>query len=201
MKGTNHLITGAASLAILDAGIKIISDMTDIEIYDKLHGSAIFKSAFNFESSAGNVAGIILTILIAIVLFAFGLLLPDIDQENSLLGRIIYLPIRHRTWTHTIWIVILLSLCMFASPVFFWLAFGYALHIFFDSLSKGGICWFYPISRYRAWASGAQVKKNHFIYFYRTGEASETIVMVIVAFLGIIALVMDILINVGAVTL
>ena len=112
----------------------------------------------------------------AAVLFLFGSLLPDVDSEYSTLGRHFYLPVRHRTLTHTAWVVIALLALSLNLRVFIWLTAGYFLHIFYDSLSTAGIAWFWPLSRYITYSSGATVKKGFRAKLYRTGESSETVV-------------------------
>lgn len=112
-------------------------------------------------------------------MFILGSLLPDTDNEGSSLTPVIRLPFEHRTWTHTMWAVCLLLLPVFWYRVLFWLAFGYFLHLFWDSLSYCGVCYFYPISKYRVYASGAKVKINHPCKVYRVGATSETVLMAV----------------------
>lgn len=79
---------------------------------------------------------------------AVGSLLPDIDSENSMLGKKItfisaYLDGRfgHRTVGHEILIMVpLFILSLFAgNPLFFGLMFGIMGHLFLDSFTKYGI--------------------------------------------------------------
>jgi len=124
----------------------------------------------------------IFQLLIYVLLFAFGSLLPDIDSEESALGR--YVPfisrvIPHRTITHTIWAVALLAGIAWAFGSIGWLALalGYTLHIIQDTFSRQGICWFYPvIGSYTTYSGGATMKKGRKpILAYKTGGAGETI--------------------------
>lgn len=127
---------------------------------------------------AGGVVKTVLWVLAGLALYVLGTLLPDIDSKGSTLGRFIYLPVRHRTLTHTIWVVLLLGLLSWKLPLFWWLTFGYFAHIFWDSLSAGGIAWTWPIGRYIYYPNGASVKKGFRIKLYHTGEASETAVLI-----------------------
>lgn len=111
------------------------------------------------------------------LLFLLGSILPDIDSSSSLLGRYFHLPVEHRTWTHTVWACALVFAGVFLSKLFFWLGLGYFLHLFWDSLSKGGVCWFYPISHYTTYSSGAKVKKKHILKLYKTGKTSEYVLI------------------------
>ena len=115
-------------------------------------------------------------------LFLLGTLLPDIDSKKSMLGRYIYLPLEHRTWTHTIWIVLLFSvISSFCKPIWF-LTLGYFLHLVEDSVSTAGVCFCYPLSRYKVYPSGAKVKMRHKWKLYRAGQSSETRCVVVILF-------------------
>lgn len=91
-------------------------------------------------------------ITVGFLCFTLGSILPDIDSEDSTIGRYI-LPISrvipHRTVTHTAWIVILLFLLAWLFQSFYLsaLALGYFLHIIQDSFSDKGIRWFYPLPK------------------------------------------------------
>ena len=195
MKGTNHIITNLSTAMIVDTAIRAISYETNLSFYRDI--SAFMYQRFTVDSSSPFIYTTVsvFSLLLTVTLFVFGTLLPDCDQKTSLLGRILHIPVQHRTWTHTMWCVMLLSILILANPCFIWLSYGYMLHIFYDSLSKGGVCWFYPMSKYKKWASGAQVKKNHKIYLYRTGETSESILTGFIVFAGIGMLIFGIILT------
>ncbi|MEW4425951.1 metal-dependent hydrolase [Paenibacillus pabuli] len=120
----------------------------------------------------------------AIVLLSFtlGTLLPDIDSEDSSLGRYFGLLSRvipHRKVTHTIWFVILLAGISWAlqSVYLAALTIGYTIHIIEDSLSNHGICWFYPVIGKYATRSGGKTTKvgRSTTFAYATGGALEQI--------------------------
>lgn len=113
--------------------------------------------------------------------FTIGTLLPDIDSEDSSIGRCVPFISRiipHRTYTHSIWIVVILvaigqyleSVCVLA------LALGYTFHIVEDSFSKQGVSWFYPIGdAYRSLSGGGLSNRNRWFPFtYNTGGVVET---------------------------
>lgn len=110
------------------------------------------------------------TVALLLLFFTLGSLLPDIDSENSTLGRYVT-PISrlipHRTYTHTIWVVVLMmGVAWYIESVYvFALALGYTLHILQDSFSKQGIRWFYPFS---------MRKRGRRFVTYRTGGTGET---------------------------
>lgn len=113
--------------------------------------------------------------IFSFLLFMLGTLLPDIDSKKSLLGRYIYLPIKHRRWTHTVWVL----LGIFPFAVFFvyiralWV--GYFLHLLLDAVSAAGVCWIYPIHKYIEYDSGAFVAPNHKHKWYHAGKDSEKV--------------------------
>jgi len=197
MRGTNHILTGLASAVTLDTYLKVIAKITNIDMYERVHDYFAWYKHFGITNDIEQTCVTVLAVILNCVLFLIGCLLPDIDQEKSTMGKIIHLPVKHRTWTHTIWAVALLAAISYFLPCVTFLTFGYTLHIFFDSLSKGGICWFYPLSQYKTWTSGAQVKKNHKFYLYRTGETSETLLTAIIVFIGALALTYNILLTAG----
>lgn len=198
MNGRHHIIANVATVSIVDTGLKIIAKVSDTDIYRSFHNFLFSRSIIGTEPAVNKIFTNIASAAVCAALFIVGSLLPDIDQEKSTLGKIIHIPVQHRTWTHTAWVVIVLAILSIFLPCLFWLCFGYTLHIFYDSLSKGGICWFYPISQYRTWASGAQVKKNHKIYLYRTGETSELITTMLVTLVGTSMLIYNIYLTVSS---
>lgn len=119
-----------------------------------------------------------------------GSLLPDIDSKSSYLGRYVHLPLKHRTWTHTIWAVLLLFfLCLTGSfGCSIWL--GYTLHVVVDSFSVCGVCWTYPLKKYRYFSNGAMVKPHHRLKLYHAGKNSETVCFWIVIAICIIVLLL-----------
>lgn len=77
-----------------------------------------------------------------------GSLLPDIDHKKSLFGSILHLPVKHRTLTHSLLFLLLISaICLQFSFSFglgiFW---GILSHDILDMMGRrsAGICLFYP---------------------------------------------------------
>ncbi len=122
--------------------------------------------------------------------FVVGSLLPDIDSPTSILGRLLpSLPLEHRGITHTIWAAGVLGLVWFATwaasgtwacvfqALLGGLFLGYVGHLFWDSFSRAGVAWLYPVTGYATFGSGARVKRRHYVWLYRTGQLSETVVV------------------------
>jgi len=103
--------------------------------------------------------------------FVLGSLLPDIDSPYSTIGRVVHVPVEHRTWTHTIWFVIAFGIGSIWFRPLIWLAFAFFFHLFWDNFSRSGICFIYPIVKKR---------KHHFLKLYTTSSTSELIVVIVV---------------------
>ena len=103
-----------------------------------------------------------------IALYYLGTLLPDIDIQSSTISRILHfhLPITHRTWTHTIWIPILLFIASLKMPILLGLVLGYMSHLICDSISTQGVCFLYPLTQYKTFYNGAKIKNHHYIKLY-----------------------------------
>ncbi|MCF6094319.1 metal-dependent hydrolase [Microaerobacter geothermalis] len=88
----------------------------------------------------------------ALIVAGISSLLPDIDVKSSLIGRtvpvlprIIENTVGHRTLTHSIWMVLLLSIGIYWLYPFLFMPFiiGYVSHLVLDILT-GGVFLFYP---------------------------------------------------------
>lgn len=121
--------------------------------------------------------------------FWFGTLLPDIDSKSSILGSHLHLPLKHRTWTHSVWALLLVFLVSLAHPWFRLMPLGFALHLLGDAFSASGLCFFYPFQRYIAYDSGAFVAPGHTWKLYHAGKQSEAhfVLLVSIPLLVVIA--------------
>lgn len=170
MLGRDHLVANTASLAILGVGTLELAQQPPVSPIGAL--APIATTVLSALTRYGGVNGAAVVGL-GLVFFYVGTLLPDIDSERSLLGRHLHLPFEHRTWTHAIWFPLVFFITGFVFPSMWWLTLGYVLHLFWDALSRGGVCWFYPFSRYISYDSGAKVKAHHRLKLYRVGSMSE----------------------------
>lgn len=157
MNGRNHLVAGGAyAMAGLSVGAAAISASVPAQ-----------------EAVLTWAPGHIPHIALGAAFYFLGVLLPDCDQKGSTIGRYLHLPFEHRTWTHTVWFMLpFILLGLFFAP-FYFIAIGIAVHLLCDSTSKCGICWFYPISKYKHFGSGgAKIKSGHFwcLYQSKAGE-------------------------------
>lgn len=128
---------------------------------DAVH--SIADAAYDFIFTPGNLP-LWVFIVCGSVLFLIGNLVPDMDSQNSILGRIIYIPVKHRTWLHAVYLSCVFLVFGLGTRILFWLGAGVFFHLVWDSPSKMGIDWFYPHRRKRP---------HHGLYV--TGESSEYI--------------------------
>lgn len=83
-------------------------------------------------------------------------------------------------WCHPAFAAIL-TVIGWISPVSAWIFIGSVVHLFWDSLSAMGNCWFYKLfSDYIEYPSGAKVKKGHWLKLYHAGEWSEYFLLFII---------------------
>ena len=203
MTGKNHVIANSCSLVIAGSGVMWL-DKAATNIVNSTTKLSILQSAVvginntiqQFLTATflctGNRNDVLFGILAMAALY-IGTLFPDIDNENSMMGRFLHLPIEHRTWTHAIWLPIFFGLLALIEPILWWFVLGYMGHLIWDNASRGGVCFFYPISKYRHFGnSGAKIKNDHFVYLYRTGKTSEGVVIGILATITVIIFCVDV---------
>lgn len=183
MTGKSHVACSASSAVMIGSSLRLVEKKYNLICNDNVV-SFIQNAAYPYLSGYHQMLYIIWWVLAGIA-FILGTLLPDCDNENSMLGKVIHLPFEHRTWTHTFWFLIPFLVGAFFHPLFFYAGAGYFFHLFFDALSRGGVCWFYPISEYRSYGGGAKVKKKHWCKLYSVGKMSEGVVAAVVVMIGI----------------
>lgn len=163
LKCGTHIAAGSATLlaawdayALGDAG----------ELPEAVGMAAV--AAGKFMADGGGLPGW-LAVPCGLLLFLLGCELPDVDHQYSPIGKIVHIPVAHRTWTHSLWFVLLLGVPGIWFRPMAWLAAGCLTHLFYDMFSMSGIHWLYP---YR--------KKRHVLKLYHTGDLSEYVVGTIV---------------------
>ena len=153
MTGQQHLTSGVTLVAF------------DIAVYESLVHTWTDENALSAISGFKDfiMPEYIIFYPLCIIFLIFGLLWPDCDCKTSLVGRFVHIPIEHRTWTHTIWFVLLSGALGVLFRPFLWIGIGSFLHLFMDSFSKCGVCWLFP--NYKHFGH-AKIKKGHFVYLY-----------------------------------
>lgn len=141
MKAFGHLVSGTA----IGLAIKLTAVNLTYLPYEPVREVA---AAVATPQALSMQIGAIGTSLLYAFYF-LGLLLPDCDSEKSFISHIVRLPFEHRTWTHTVWAVLLFVVAGFFYKPLWGLALGVFVHILMDSLSVLGVCWFYPITAYK----------------------------------------------------
>ncbi|MBR2673768.1 MAG: metal-dependent hydrolase [Aeriscardovia sp.] len=184
MMGRNHVIAGESTFVAL----------APLLTWADVHASAGHPGSHGFFSwLEANSYGLLchdwVTFLLGLFAYTVGCLFPDIDQPHSLITRLTHVSLHrfmaHRTWTHAVWIpasLFVFALCLEHVPylrvLVVWFALGMLDHDFVDSLSDGGICWFWPISSYRYTGPNTKVKAHgHFLKLYHVKHASEMITL------------------------
>lgn len=171
MMSGSHLACNAASLGLM-TGVRSYAVRHTGDLPDFIRPAVAGLTAYVLPEAA--MPGRLQYLVAAAVLYVLGTLLPDVDNRRSMLGRFVYIPVGHRTFTHSIWPVIAFLVLSIRFRPAFWLASGYALHLFWDSFSACGVCWFWPFSKYRSYPGGAKVKARRVLLgLYHAGETSE----------------------------
>lgn len=182
MQGKNHIIVAAATLPGIHSLGNFLTWSLDRVLPYSITGYlwnayALFDPGY-FVRSFFEVC---LWVFPCVLFYFAGTLFPDCDDEKSMLGRLIHIPVKHRTWLHAVWIPVGLFVLGGVTGIVIvnYFALGWLVHLFYDSLSAMGCCLFYPFPGYIEYPSGAKVKKGHRIKLYRNGQASETAVTVL----------------------
>lgn len=183
MLGKSHMIANLCSLELLWISGKVLGTYQGYG-HEYIDAAAAACSAY---LSAPDGVPVIIHIGTSFGLFLLGTLLPDCDTKTSLLGRYFCLPFEHHTWTHTVYACIAFGFFSIWYQSLFWILAGYVLHLFWDSFSACGVCWFYKLfSDYREYPSGARVKKGHKCKLYRTGKNSEYVLLAVLVTTSVI---------------
>lgn len=194
MMGRSHLIAGAcalehayvihmcierADIPFLESAGRVVQSYLGIE---ELVSSQLIQA----NSLPVSLSISMLSILLYLMMYFIGTLLPDIDNPNSMLGRFVHVQVKHRTWLHAIYLYLIPAILGIWYPACAWLFFGVFVHLFWDSFSAAGNCWFYKLlSDYKEYPGGAKIKKGHKLKLYHAGEWSEYLLL-----FGIVAVTM-----------
>lgn len=181
MLGKTHAITTTSTGLLGIYGLYHVTQTVSTDIwYGSMTHKFVDLLGLDFE-----LVGIPLVIMLIISSLGLllGSLLPDVDSKRSILGRFVPFVediIGHRTYTHTIWVALLLSgLAYYVDIMFLWMVVvGYIFHIIQDSFSIQGVDWLYPFGKgYRSYG-GAKIKNGFHIGIYRVGGVIESIIAV-----------------------
>lgn len=184
MMGRNHVVVNVFVLGgILScAGAAAISGSPLVVAGKEALG---FLSSARYNDFPFPDTHMKIRVYILLLAYVLGSLFPDIDSRDSIVGRYFKLPMEHRTWTHSIWAVIVFVAGSITNVFVSWFTFGYILHLLFDSVSAGGICFWYPMQRFRKYGNGACVAKGHRIKLYRAGRMSEGVFAALICMLSL----------------
>ncbi|WP_163228037.1 metal-dependent hydrolase [Bifidobacterium choloepi] len=203
MLGRHHVESGVA-LGVIGAGVATIAGVRLLTGQPASGLGAAYAQWFShvLDGVAAMSWGARLRgLAVGVVAFIVGTLLPDIDVPTSSICKILHTglirwPFPHRTLTHSIWPILVLLFFSTWLPWLAWLAAGMFTHILLDSLSTSGVCWLWPLTRYRK--SGRmghrkRVNQRHRVHLYKVGgsvEAALNRVLVLGAIvIGVVAVV------------
>lgn len=191
MMGRSHLITGACALEHAYA-VNVLIDRADFAPLMTIQQTV--QSYLGMDILVQNqtpVHTIIVLVPLYLVMYFIGVLLPDIDNPDSILGRFIHVPVKHRTWLHAIYLYLIPAILgWLIHPAFSWLFFGVFIHLFWDSFSTEGNCWFYKLfSDYKEYPNGVKIKKGHKLKLYHAGEWSEYLLLFIIVAVTVVSFV------------
>lgn len=202
MTGKGHLWSG--SMTLIGFGtleLFVVHPLVDDLIHSfDLESTNIFLRIYNHvlgyfsEPSLFNI----LIWICGICCYYFGLLLPDIDKSTSTISKILHfhLPFLHRGITHTIyWVILNMLLGVLLNPMFLFLAQGYFVHLYYDSFSVAGVCWFYPFSRYTVYRNTVMTRRRHMVLY--SSDGGELLPLVISIIVSILIIVFVILVKGG----
>lgn len=115
--------------------------------------------------------------------YYIGVLLPDIDKDNSMISKMIHfsIPVRHRGITHSLWALVLMAVPLFflpaaVSPFIFGILAGMMVHLLIDSISTAGWVPFYPLGRWKVYNNTVMTKRRHIRLYSSTNPGSEDVV-------------------------
>lgn len=183
MMGKNHvLINGLTGVSLLSVFGSLYTKRNDGFLYEITYQvfSYFYPESVKFFHM-GFSDHTIVYLFFSTLFFWFGTLLPDIDSKSSILGSCLYVPVKHRTWTHSIWALIIVSFVGLLHPWFRLMPVGFGLHLLCDQFSASGLCFFYPFKKYIVYDTGAFVAPGHTWKLYHTGRLSEKHFVLIVS--------------------
>ena len=174
MLGKSHIVGGIA-MGSIGCSMLSLLHKGGFGRFDAF-GALLMHTAVSSPQNFGKCMG----------LYLLGSLFPDIDSDESLIGRFNPIPMPHRWIPHSLWFMIpFVGMAIKINPIFWFLVFGMLTHLLLDSVSKAGVCFLNPFTGYKRYPSGAFVKKGHIIKLYDTGEISEKVVLLFVCLIAV----------------
>lgn len=184
MTGKGHLISGSIMLADTymlhsymlhnDVSANFLLSIQNF-IEPKLNMFEIYKAPINT-----------VMFFASIIIFYFGLLFPDLDLDSSTVSKLMHfsIPIKHRGFLHSIWVVLLVGVIGIWFFPFRYFMLGILCHDIIDSFSVAGWVPLYPIGRYKTFNNSIVAIRKKGFGFYKSGEISEVIILIILGVLS-----------------
>ncbi|MBQ1664019.1 MAG: metal-dependent hydrolase, partial [Clostridia bacterium] len=129
MRGGSHFVMNAVSaFALIDGYLLLTKTAAAPSLKPAIETAVTWMSEFDGMSFP---VGFVLSMLG----YLGGSLMPDVDSPHSPFGRYVHVNVAHRTWTHSLWFVLLFAIPSYWFRPLIWLALGTFFHIFWDSFS------------------------------------------------------------------
>lgn len=182
MMGKHHARIGLTSglTAVVVGSALHKSGWVPEVVSDAVYGWAVGQH----PTSATQWCVTVLWICAAAFALLIGSYAPDVDSKDSTLGRLFYIPVRHRGWTHTDWFVLAIFAFTLVDPTHLspWFMFGVITHDVLDEMSVAGRVHFYPLGRYKVVTPSSKLggRKGEVVVsakyrgFYTTGHDSTS---------------------------
>lgn len=111
MMGRSHLITGACALEHTYVA-KTLIEQANVPAL-----TFVWQGIESYLDIGGLTA---VTLPVCLAAYFIGTLLPDIDNPKSILGRMIHIPVEHRTWLHAIYLYLIIGALRWLYPLLSW---------------------------------------------------------------------------------
>lgn len=180
MTGKGHLMSGTVAAADAIATLHFIG-ACDVPAAVRSWTDRLIAAAVGPVDTGWRTA---VPVALLAAGYYIGLLLPDIDKENSMMARRLHIcvAVNHRGVTHSVWALMIPFLASlgaigaagaFPRGVFL----GMLVHCFVDALSVAGWVPFYPLGRYKIYNGTVMTRRRgHFGWYSSARPGSEAVV-------------------------
>lgn len=178
MNGRNHLAAGISVSGLL-AATSLLSAMDGAPGALAMAGGAASR-AWDWLAYGTGIAtpeGAALAGICS-VFYLSGVLMPDIDSENSMASKMLgfSLPVAHRGITHSVWTAsafLLAGMSLWHPLAAFGL--GVLMHALSDWPSQAGWVPFYPFGSYKKIHGTVFARRHRFVLYSSSSPGSETV--------------------------
>lgn len=178
MTGKGHLASGTAIAADALLAGRFLLDSGASGAAARLPGAFIGFTMARQDSWLAFAAGIGMFL----AGYYIGLLLPDIDKQNSTIAKKLHicLAVNHRGITHSVWALVIVFSAGFlvpaAAPLFRGTFLGMLVHDLADAPSQAGWVPLYPLGRWRVYNGTVMTRRRgHIVLYSSSRPGSEAV--------------------------